>query len=322
MRRHRLGRTTVEVTELGFGAAPIANLYSAVDPETAEGAVRAAAEAGIGYFDTAPHYGLGLSERRLGAVLSTLPRDSFVISTKVGRLLVPNPEPTGSDLDSGGFDLPDDLTRVRDYSRDGVRRSLEASLERLGLDRVDIVYVHDPEDFMDQAVGEAVPALAELRDQGVIGAIGAGMNYVEPLTRIVAETDVDVIMVAGRWTLLDRSAEPLVDRCAERGVSVVSAAPFNSGMLARTEVADDATFDYSRAAPELIGRARRLAALCREHGAELPQAALQAPLRHPAVAAVVAGLGNADEVAAAVERIERPVPDALWPLLDQVVAPA
>lgn len=317
--RHRLGRTAVEVTELGFGAAPIANLYAAVDPEVAAEAVRVAWTLGIRYFDAAPHYGLGLAERRLGAVLAEFPRSEFTVSTKVGRLLVPNANPSGSDLGAGGFDVPDDFTRIRDYSADGVRRSLEQSLARLGLDRIDVVYVHDPEDAMDQAIDEAIPALTALRDQGVIGAVGAGMNFVEPLRRIVAEADVDVIMVAGRWTLLDRSAAELIQECAERSVSVVAAAPFNSGLLARPVVDPGATFDYGPAAAEQIELARSLAAVCGGYDVELPQAALRSPLRAAAVVSVVAGLADAGQVRAAVERMEAPVPSELWPHLDAVV---
>jgi D-threo-aldose 1-dehydrogenase len=161
MKRNTLGRTGVQVTELGFGGAPLGNLYTAIDDETGHATVQAAWDGGVRYFDTAPHYGLGTSERRLGAALRDKSRDEYVVSTKVGRLLVENPSPTGSDLESGGFAVPDDLTRHYDYSRDGVRRSLDSSLERLGLDRVDIVYLHDPEDHMDQAVCQGVPALVE-----------------------------------------------------------------------------------------------------------------------------------------------------------------
>jgi D-threo-aldose 1-dehydrogenase len=247
VKRHRIGRTDVYVSELGFGGAPIGNLYEPVPDEDAAAAVRTAWEGGVRYFDTAPHYGLGLSERRLGAALRDRPRDEFVISTKVGRLLVANPAPTGSDLAVGGFAVPDDLTRERDYSRDGVRRSLDASLDRLGLDRIDMVYIHDAEDHMEQALREAVPALIELREQGVVGAIGAGMNFVAPLLRFVIEADVDAVMLAGRWTLADRTGEPLVEACADREVSVVTAAPFNSGLLARPTPGENAYFDYGRA---------------------------------------------------------------------------
>ncbi|SDT12935.1 D-threo-aldose 1-dehydrogenase [Friedmanniella luteola] len=309
--RERLGRTGVRVTPLGFGAAALGNLYAPVTDEDARAAVDAAWGAGIRYFDTAPHYGLGLSERRLGAALAGRPRDQFVVSTKVGRLLVPNPHPTGSDREHQ-FAVPDTLARVRDYSADGVRRSLEASLERLGLDRADVVLVHDPDDALDQALGEAVPALAALRDQGVIGAVGVGMNQWQALRRFVLESAVDVVMVAGRWTLVDRSAEPLMTAAAERGVSVLAAAAYNSGLLASARPADDATFDYGPAPAEVLADARRWADRAEQHGVALPDLALQFPLRHPATAAVVVGLRSAAEVAAAVERMNRPIAEAVW----------
>ncbi|MDX6201442.1 MAG: D-threo-aldose 1-dehydrogenase [Frankiales bacterium] len=314
-----VGSTAVRLTALGFGAAPVANLFAAVDDERALATVDAAWDGGIRYFDTAPHYGLGLSELRLGKALQARPRDEFVVSTKVGRLLEVNPNPTGSDLADGLFDVPDDYVRVRDYTRDGVLRSIEASLVRLGLDRVDIVYVHDPDDFMDETIAQAAPALSALREQGVIGAYGAGMNSWEPLRRLVDETDLDVVMLAGRWTLLERAGLPLLDRCQERGVSVVVAAPFNSGLLARPEPPDDARHDYAPAPARLLARARRLAEECRRHGAVLPQAALQFPLRHPAVAAVVAGMASPAEVVADVGWVEAPVPEALWAAMEDVL---
>src|SRR5689334_15858656 len=166
------------LTELGLGGSQLGNLFQESTDAESEAAVEAAWQAGIRYFDTAPHYGLGLSERRLGKALAGYPRDSFTLSTKVGRALDANPHPTGSDLESGGFAVPDDLVRRWDFSADGVRRSLEESLERLGLDRIDIVYVHDPDDHADQAVAEAIPALVALREQGVVGAVGIGMNQV------------------------------------------------------------------------------------------------------------------------------------------------
>jgi D-threo-aldose 1-dehydrogenase len=297
MRTNRLGRTDVEVSVLGFGAAPIGNLYTPIDEEEARAAVETAWAGGVRYFDTAPHYGLGLSERRLGAALADKPRDHFTISTKVGRLLVANPSPTGSDLATGSFAVDDALTRERNYSGDGVRRSLEASLERLGLDRVDIVYVHDPDDHMDTAINQAVPALIELREQGVVGAIGAGMNYVDPLMRFATQADVDVLMVAGRWTLLDRSAERLLAVCEERGISVAAAAPFNSGLLARPWPADDAHFDYGPVQAGVLSAARAAATTCTDYGTSLPHAAMQFPLQHPAVACVVAGMRTPEQAA-------------------------
>lgn len=312
MRASRIGATRVEVTELAFGGAPIGNLYSAVSEDSAHATVQAAWRGGVRYFDTAPHYGLGLSERRLGAALSAYPRSEYAVSTKVGRLLAANPVPTGSDLATGGFDVPDDLCRVRDYSRDGVLRSVEASLHRLGMDYLDIVYVHDPEDHMDAALDEALPTLAELRGQGLIGAIGAAMNFVEPLRRIVAASDVNVVLVAGRWTLLDRSAAPLLADCAQRGVSVVAAAPFNSGLLARPWPADDGRFDYLPASAALLDWARALATACQRHAVSLPHAALRFPLRHGAVACVLAGMRTPEEAATDAGWATSPLPDGLW----------
>jgi D-threo-aldose 1-dehydrogenase len=315
MNRNPVGRTGVQVTEIGFGGAPLGNLYTSVDDETGYAAVRAAWDGGVRYFDTAPHYGLGLSERRLGAVLREKPRADYVISTKVGRLLVENPSPTGSDLEPGGFAVPDDLTRRYDYSRDAVRRSLDASLERLGLDRVDIVYLHDPEHHMDQAVHEGVAALVELREQGVIGAVGAGMNFVAPLLRFVTETEIDVVMLAGRWTLADRTGAPLLDACAERGVSVVAAGPYNSGLLARPNPPDDSHFDYDRAPADVVAFARALAARCVTAGTTLPHAALQFPLQHQAVPTVVVGMRTEAQVRGNLAWAAEPLPASTWEAL-------
>jgi D-threo-aldose 1-dehydrogenase len=315
----RLGRTALNVTEIGFGASTAGNIWRARSDEEVTAGLAAAWDRGIRYFDTAPHYGLGLSERRVGTALQDRPRDEYVLSTKVGRLLEPNPAPTGSDLTAGGFDVPDDLHRVRDYSADGVRRSLEASLERLGADRIDIVLVHDPDDYVDQALTEAIPALVALREQGVIGAVGVGMNQWQAPLRAVNETDVDVVMIAGRWTLADHSAQPLVDRCAERGVAVLAAAPFNSGLLARPRPAEDATFNYERAPRQMLERARALADVCDSAGISLPHAAMQFPLRHPAVTSVVVGLSSGPQVDAAIERLQTPIDDEAWTRLDAVV---
>jgi D-threo-aldose 1-dehydrogenase len=322
MERRTLGRTKVEVTTLGFGAAPIGNLYTAVDDETAQAAVNAAWDGGVRYFDTAPHYGLGLSERRLGAALAGHSRDQFVVSTKVGRLLVPNPTPTGSDLEANGFVVGDGLARQRDYSADGVRRSIEASLMRLGLDRIDIALIHDPDEHMRAAIDEAVPALIALRDQGVVAAIGAGMNHADPLLRFVTETDMDVVMVAGRWTIIDRSADQLMDACLHRGISVFAAAPFNSGLLSRTWPADGAFFDYGPAPEDVLRLARALAAECQRWGVTLPHAAMQFPLQHPAVASVVAGIRTPAQAAGDVAWATSELPEAAWEAFADVVRQA
>lgn len=307
----RIGSTGIEVSPLGFGSAPIGNLYRKVDDDTAVRAVNAAWEAGVRYFDTAPHYGLGLAERRLGRALRERPRAEYAVSSKVGRLLVPNERPTGDDL-ANGFAVPDDLRRELDYSPSGVRRGIEESLTRLGLDRLDIVLVHDPDECVDTVVRETIPALCRLRDEKLVGAVGVGMNYWRPLRRIARETDVDVVMVAGRWTLLDRSAEPLLDACAERGVSVLAAAPFNSGILAREEPTEADTFDYAPVDAEVLSIARELAASCRAHGATLPQAALQFAPRHPAVAAVVAGFADEAQVRTAAAWMGAAVSEDAW----------
>ena len=305
------GGGDLELTELGFGGAQIGNLYRATGEEEAADAVRAAWEAGIRYFDTAPHYGLGLSERRLGAVLRTFPREDVVLSTKVGRLL----EPTGrSDQpDPEGFAVPATTRRVRDYSRDGVLRSIDASLERLGLDRIDIVLIHDPDDHLPQALGEAAPTLSRLRDEGVIGAYGAGMNQSAALTRFVRETDADVVMVAGRYTLLEQPAlVDLLPAALERGVGVINVGVFNSGLLARPRPVHGARYNYAAAPTELIDRAQRIADVCERHDTPLPVAALAFGLRHPAVVGVVLGLRDRTQVEESVARHRQPVPEALW----------
>lgn len=312
----RVRQTPVLVSELGFGGASAGNLYRDTSDAEAAGAIQAAWDGGVRYFDTAPHYGLGLSEARLGAALGSRPRLEFVLSTKVGRLLEDNPSPSGSDVAAGGFAVPDRLRRRYDYSAAGVRRSLEDSLTRLGLDRVDIVYVHDPDDYVDEAIAGALPELVRMREEGIIGAAGVGMNQWQAPLRMVRETDLDVVMLAGRWTLLDRSGAPLLAACADRGVSVVAAAPFNSGLLAQPWPPDGALFNYGPAGPALLQRARDLARICHEHGVDLPTAAVQFPLRHPAVVSVVSGMRTAAQAVTTVARLTTPVPDDIWAELE------
>ncbi|GAB3834917.1 aldo/keto reductase [Dactylosporangium cerinum] len=308
-------RPAVGLTALGFGAAQGGNLYRATTDETFAATVDAAWEAGIRYFDTAPHYGLGLSERRLGTALRSTPRDDYVISTKVGRLLVPSPD-TAHLRDPEGFDVAATHRRHWDFSRDGVRRSLEASLTRTGLDRIDIVYLHDPDEHWRQAATEAVPALAELRDQGVIGAVGAGMNQTAMLARFVQETDIDVVMCAGRYTLLEQGARhDLLPAAQRHGVGVVIAGAYNSGLLATDRPPADATYNYQQASAELIRRATRIASVCAAHGVTLPEAALAFVRPHPAVVAIVVGMADPEQVTQTLHRANATVPDALWPAL-------
>ncbi|MCL7378126.1 aldo/keto reductase [Streptomyces sp. 35G-GA-8] len=312
MRHTTLGQGTVGVTGLSFGAAGIGNLYTPVGPEQAAAAVDAAWDAGIRYFDTAPHYGLGLSERRLGEALRDRPRAAYTLSTKVGRLLAPVPGggPVGDDL-AHGFAVPATHRRVWDFSGDGVRRSIEDSLRRLGTDRIDIVYLHDPDDHAEEAFQRAYPALERLRAEGVVGAIGAGMNQTAMLTRFLRDTDADVVLCAGRFTLLDQSAlTELLPEAVARGRSVVVGGVFNSGLLA--DPRPGATYDYTAAPPELLDRALRMDAVTRRYGVPLRAAALRYPLRHPAVASVLVGARSAAEVHDAAELAERAVPDELW----------
>ncbi|MFG2726034.1 aldo/keto reductase [Streptomyces canus] len=304
-----LGTSGVQVSGLGFGGAVIGNLFTEVSDEQAHEAVTAAWQRGIRYFDTAPHYGLGLSERRLGEALREHPRAEYTLSTKVGRRLEPSAD-GGDDL-ADGFAVPATRSRVWDFSADGVRRTLESSLERLGLDRVDVVYLHDPDDHAEEAFREAYPALEKLRSEGVVGAIGAGMNQAEMLTRFVRESDVDVVLCAGRYTLLDQSAlTELLPAAVARGVSVVIGGAFNSGLLA--DPRPGATYNYAQASGDLLDRALRMGEAAERHGISLRAAALAFCAAHPAVASVLVGARSAAEVQDAADQFATPVPPAFW----------
>ncbi len=297
--------SNIELPTLGFGGAPLGNLFEPIDEQIARDTVDAAWEAGIRLFDTAPLYGSGLSERRLGDALRHRPRDDYVLSTKVGRLLRP-----GTDPDSLFRNTPE-LRPVFDFSRDGVLRSLESSLDRLGVDRIDIVHVHDPDDHLDQAIAEALPALVELRDQGVIGGVGCGMNSTAPLIRMLAEADLDVVLIAGRYTLLDRSGgSELLPLCSERNVKVIAGGIFNSGLLADPDA--NCTFDYVDAPSEIVERALLLAHRCRTYDIPLAAAAIQFVLRHPAITSVIFGVRSRHEIETDVSAANMKIPDALW----------
>lgn len=305
-----LGATDVRVSTLGFGAASLGNLYRETTDAEAAGAIEAAWTGGIRYFDTAPHYGLGLSERRLGRELAGRPRDEFTVSTKVGRLLVPNPAPTGRDE---GFAVPDDLVREWDFSRDGVLRSLEGSLHRLGLDRVDVLYVHDPDAFSDASAREALATLAELRAQGVVGAIGVGTNQTYQLGELFAEGLIDVAMLAGRYTLLEQGGlDTVLEPALAAGGSVIAVGVYNSGLLAANRPPANATYDYVEAPAALLARANRLADVAEQFGVTLPVVAAQFALKHPAVAGIALGMRTAAQVDDNLARLATPVPDELW----------
>jgi D-threo-aldose 1-dehydrogenase len=302
---------TVRIPHYGLGTGPLGNLFAAVTEDFANATVQTALDSGWTYFDTAPHYGVGLAEERLGRALQGVPRDSYVLSSKVGRVL--EPLPAGETPDSRG--IVDTLPRRRrwDFSRDGVLRSIEDSLHRLNLDRLDIVYLHDADDPAHRrAVYEqAYPALAELRAQGVVGAIGAGMNRVPPLEAFVGDLDLDVILLAGRYTLLDQeAADKLLDLCTRRNTSVVVRGVFNSGLL--VDPRPDSTFDHTAAPPETVERAHRAAAICESGGVALRTAALRFPFGHPAVACVLVSCRSAAEVQENAAAAAVPVPDELW----------
>jgi D-threo-aldose 1-dehydrogenase len=312
----RLGRRGPAVTTIGYGAAPLGNLFTAVSDVEADAAVAAAWNAGVRYFDTAPHYGLGLSERRLGAALRRYPRDEVVLSTKVGRLLVPagtgGPE---RDLDAD-FDVPAVLRRKWDFSRDGVLRSIDDSLTRLGLDRIDVVLVHDPDGHERQALEGALPALVDLRAQGVVRAVGVGMNQSGMLTRFVERVDLDVVLLAGRYNLLNQSAlDDLFPAARRRGTSVVAGGVFASGILAREWPPDDAPHNYGPASADVLARTRRMATLCREHGVSLPAAAVQFVLGNDVCASALLGMRSAAEVERNVPLVDVDIPGELWATL-------
>jgi D-threo-aldose 1-dehydrogenase len=303
-------------TNLGLGCAQLGNLYRAMTDESAYEIVDEAWSNGIRYFDTAPHYGLGLSERRLGVALAGRPRDEYVLSTKVGRLLEENPAYTGVERDAEGFDVPATLVRRLDYSRDGVLRSLESSLSRLGVDRIDIAFVHDCENHVEEALTGAVPALIELREQGVVDHVGLGMNFDTVLARFVRETDVDTIMLAGRYTLLEQPAlDELLPLCVERDVRVMAAGVYNSGILASPN--PGGMYNYESAPAELVERARRIAGVCERFGVELPAAAIALVAEHPAVHSVVLGASSVEQVRTNVARASVEVPPGLWTALEE-----
>jgi D-threo-aldose 1-dehydrogenase len=309
--RRPVSKTHVALSELSLGCAQLGNLFHAVSDADSRATVDAAWELGIRYFDTAPHYGLGLSERRLGSALASRPREEYVVSSKVGRLLEPVHGLEG--WDDQGFVVPATHRRVWDFSRDGVRRSLEESLERLGLDQLDVVFLHDPDDHWPEVLADGYPALAELRAEGVVGAIGGGMNQAPMLADLVRETDVDMVMLAGRYTLLEQDAlDGLLPLCVERRVAIVVAGVFNSGLLAHARPPDGARYDYENAPPELVERARAIARVCDRHGTTLPAAALAFPLAHPAVVSLCVGARSAEQVRRNAALYREAIASDLW----------
>ncbi|WP_299837559.1 aldo/keto reductase [uncultured Jannaschia sp.] len=310
----------VRLTRMGFGAAPLGNLYRAVSDADAQDALDAAWEAGIRYFDTAPQYGLGRSEMRVAEALSRFGREGLTLSTKVGRLL--EDCAPGEVTPEAFVDVPQKRI-VFDYTHDGVMRSYEASVKRLGTERFDILYVHDIDagthgaaeseaKLRELFAGGGYAALDELRRNGSVGAIGAGVNTWPICERLLGEADFDGFLLAGRYTLLEQEPlESLLPLCVARDVGIVLGGPYNSGILA-TGAVEGARYDYAPAPPEILDRVRRLEEVCAAHDTSLIAAALQFPLAHPAVKSVIPGAANAAEVAANVDVFETGVPDALW----------
>jgi D-threo-aldose 1-dehydrogenase len=306
----------MKIPPLGYGAAPIGNLYRAVSDEQAAETVAAAWDCGIRYFDTAPHYGIGLAEKRLGAALSGHDRSEYVLSTKVGRVLVPHdPAPGETDI-ANGFDVPAVSKRVWDFSADGVNRSIEASLTRLGLDRIDIVLIHDPDEspVPSQGLDLAYPALDALRRQGVVGAIGVGSKDPVILEQFATQSDVDVLMIAGRYTLLEQPAlDTILPACTDRGIGILNVGIFNSGLLAVAQPGESQTYEYGAAPSAILQRAQAIAAACERHGVTLPQAAVAFASTHPAVVSVVIGASKPSHVISGAEWFAAPPPPAaLW----------
>ena len=319
----RLGRNNLRVNQLGFGGAPLGNLFSELDEGDATHAVASAFASGIRFFDTAPLYGHGLSEHRIGAALRHRRRDDFVLATKVGRLLRPDPA-----ADGGLYRKILPFATAYDYSYDGVLRSIEDSLQRLGLARIDIVHIHDVDVWthgsqaaMDARFAEVMKggyrALLRLREEKAIGAIGVGVNEWQACQRFAAEGDFDCFLLAGRYTLLEQAAlDSFLPLCVARDIAVIIGGPFNTGILA-TGAMEGATYDYRPAPAEVMARVRRIEAICRSYGVALASAALQFPLHHPAVSSVIPGARSAAEIAANVATFDAPIPPALWAELKQ-----
>jgi len=303
-----IGTAGLRVTRLGVGGAPFGGLFTDVAEQSAVQAIKKGLNLGIQYFDTAPLYGIGKSEQFYRKALEDVPRDDYVLSTKVGRVLNPVDSTSSTDI----YVNPPPMEAVIDFSRDGVLRSIEDSLKRLGLERIDIVFIHDPDDHHQQVINEAFPTLAELRFQGVIRAIGAGMNYWEPLAQFAREGDFDCFLLAGRYTLLDQSGlTELFPLCEEKRISIILGSPYNSRILA-SDLSPGATYFYKEAPPEVLEQVRKVKAVCDRHNVPLKAAALQFGLAHPAVAATIPGARSADEVEENFEMAAYPILDDLW----------
>ncbi len=316
----RIGKA-IDFTELGFGTAPIGNLFRAISEEDAQATLEAAWASGVRYYDTAPLYGLGLSETRLNHFLRGKNRDGYVLSTKVGRVMQVCPPDQRTGIGKF-FDTPS-RREVYDYGHDGVMRSFEASLERLGVDRVDILFVHDVDIFthgskeasdarIEEFMGSGYRALVSLRDQGVIKAIGGGINEWQVAQTLAERGDFDLFLLAGRYTLLEQAAlDSFLPLCEQRGIGIVLGGPYNSGVLA-TGASPGAFYNYSEAPQDILDRVARIEAVCKRHGVRLIEAALNFPLAHPSVVSVIPGGQRVAEVESNRALLDAKIPAALW----------
>jgi D-threo-aldose 1-dehydrogenase len=318
MEKRTIGRTGLEVSAVSFGGTGIGNMYKPVSRDDAEAVLQASWVAGIRFFDTAPRYGHGLSERRLGDFLRDKPRSSYVLSTKVGRLLTPL---RGRQMSDYGFADPLPFEQEYDYSYDGIMRSFEASLHRLGLDQIDILFMHDigrdthggANDYWQPiAFDGGLKAMSELREQGLVKAIGLGVNEVQVCLDALEHADLDCFLLAGRYSLLDHdSAMPLLEACRRRGASLVVGGVFNSGILA-TGPKPGAMFNYAPASEEILARAQRLERICKDNGVALSTAALQFPLRSEVVASVLLGVSSPRNLERNLGGLAADIPGQLW----------
>jgi D-threo-aldose 1-dehydrogenase len=306
------GRTP-DLGRLGYGAANLGNLFREMSDDEARGIVQTAWDGGIRYFDTAPHYGLGLSERRLGAALARYPREAYVLSTKVGRLLEPTPE-NADRTDNAGFAVPAAYRRAWDPSPAGVRRSLIESMQRLGTDRIDIAYLHDPDEYdLDRGVDQGMRALAEAKEAGLVQTIGIGSKSVAALSAAVRTGLCDLIMVAGRLTVLDHSGLSLLDLCQEFGVGIVNVGVFNSGALAADRPSPSLHFEYAPITPEGLAQLERVHAVCAAFGVRVADVALQYSWQLPSVVNVTVGASSAHQLERTLAAMSTPIDPELWP---------
>jgi D-threo-aldose 1-dehydrogenase len=314
------GRSGLKVTRLGLGGAPLGDFYDRLPNDAAHATVARAHALGVRLYDTSPLYGHGLSEHRFGHVLRYLPREDYVISTKVGRWLVPKPE---REIDRGMFSGGLNFDAVIDYSREGTLRALDQSHARLGMNRLDIVLVHDVdiwthgsrpayEHRLKEALEGAYPVLHQARAEGRVASIGIGVNEIEPCLAFVRNTDIDCLLLAGRYTLLENEPlEELLPLCVDKRIAIMIGGPYNSGILA-TGAVPGAKYNYRDAPPAIMEKVARIQAVCRRHGTPIAAAAMQFPLAHPAIVSVVPGAVKPEEVDRNVALMDQPIPGALW----------